>query len=59
MIQLNDLVIVNRPRLPARIGRVVRLGKRVHVRFKPNTTKRFAYGSVETLLRERVPPSKG
>jgi len=55
------LVLVNRPNLPARIGRVVRIGSRGHIYVrvgKVGKLKRYSQNSVETLLRRVFLPSQ-
>jgi len=52
-LRVGDLVIVNRPKnLPARIGRITRLGKKVYV-LSPGQrkAKRYSYTSVELAVR--------
>lgn len=51
-----DIVLIFRPKLPARIARYVRTGKsgKVHVRFRDGTTRRYSAQSVELGIRANI-----
>lgn len=49
-----DIVLILRPKLPARIARFVRYGRasgKVHVRFRDGKTRRYSSSSVKVALR--------
>ena len=56
MIRRDDLVLVDRGRkLRSRIGRVVRAGKRVRVRFpRDQKERRYSYASTTLMIRTNV-----
>ena len=54
MIRVGDLVLIERPKLPARLGVVTKLGSRVYVRFGWTKPKRYSYASVSMFLRTGV-----
>lgn len=53
--RVGDIVLVARPRLPSRIGRVARFGRsRVYVTFSDYATKKYAPSSLTLMIRTRV-----
>ena len=57
-MNIGDIVLIFRPRLPTRIGRLVRFGKtgRIYVRFRDGKLRRYSASSVRTgIARLRAP----